>query len=108
MEKGEIGYSESYYTTLVGKDWKNCETRKLAILSHSQPLQWQKFGKVGKLAILSHSAPLQWEKIGKVVKWAKLAPLWWEKIGKVSTFSFPEGGHVDSLVILVTQSGHLR
>ena len=26
-----------------------------------------------KLAILSHSEPLQWEKIGKVVNWEKLA-----------------------------------
>ena len=26
-----------------------------------------------KLAILSHSEPLQWEKIGKVANWAKLA-----------------------------------
>ena len=35
---------------------------KLAILSHSEPLQWEKIGKVAnhsKLAILSHSEPLQ-------------------------------------------------
>ena len=43
-----------------------------------------------KLAILSHSDPLWWEKIGKVANQAKLAipshsdPLWWEKIGKVA------------------------
>ena len=43
-----------------------------------------------KLAIPSHSEPLQWEKIGKVVNRAHLAvpshsePLWWEKIGKVA------------------------
>ena len=39
-----------------------------------------------KLAIPSHSEPLWWEKTGKVANWAKLAilshsePLWWEKI----------------------------
>ena len=41
----------------------------LAVLSHSEPLQWEKIEKVvnqAKLAILSHSVPLQWEKIGKV------------------------------------------
>ena len=35
---------------------------KLAIPSHSEPLQWEKIGKVAnqvKLAILSHSEPLQ-------------------------------------------------
>ena len=66
---------------------------KLAILSHSEPLQWEKIGKVVnrvKLAIPSHSEPLWWEKIGKVVNQVKLAipshsePLWWEKIGKVA------------------------
>ena len=37
-----------------------------------------------KLAVQSHSEPLQWEKIGKVVNHVKLAvpnhyePLWWE------------------------------
>ena len=39
---------------------------KLAILSHSKPLWWEKIGKVAnqaKLAILSHSEPLWWEKI---------------------------------------------
>ena len=66
---------------------------KLAIPSHSEPLQWEKIGKVvnrAKLAIRSHYEPLRWEKIGKVVNQAKLAipshsePLWWEKIGKVA------------------------
>ena len=49
---------------------------KLAIPSHSEPLRWEKIGKVVnrvKLAILSHSEPLQWEKIGKVANQAKLA-----------------------------------
>ena len=49
---------------------------KLAILGHSESLQWGEIGKVVnwvKLAILSHSEPLQWEKIGKVVNQAKLA-----------------------------------
>ena len=43
---------------------------KLAVLSHSEPLWWEKIGKVvnqAKLAVPSHSEPLQWEKIGKVV-----------------------------------------
>ena len=58
---------------------------KLAI----QPLWLQNIGKVVNQAILSHSEPFQWEKIGKVANWVKLAilshsePLWWEKIGKV-------------------------
>ena len=45
---------------------------KLAIPSHSEPLWWEKIGKVAnqaKLAILSHSEPLWWEKIGKVANW---------------------------------------
>ena len=49
---------------------------KLAILSHFEPLQWEKIGKdvnQMKLAVLSHSEPLWWEKIGKVVNWVKLA-----------------------------------
>ena len=60
---------------------------KLAVLSHSEPLQWEKIGKV--VNALSHSGLLQLEKIGKVANWAKLAvpshsePLQWEKIGKV-------------------------
>ena len=66
---------------------------KLAIPSHSEPLRWEKIGKVAnraKLAIPSHSELLRWEKIGKVANRAKLAipshsePLWWEKIGKVA------------------------
>ena len=47
---------------------------KLAILSHSAPLQWEKIGKVAKqakLAVPSHSVLLQWEKIGNP-KWVKL------------------------------------
>ena len=39
---------------------------KLAVLSHSEPLQWEKIGTVGnqaKLALLSHSESLWWEKI---------------------------------------------
>ena len=66
---------------------------KLAILSHSEPLWWEKIGKVAnwaQLAVPSHSEPLWWEKIGKVANRAKLAvpihsePLWWEKIGKAN------------------------
>ena len=62
------------------------------VTSHSEPLWWEKIGKVAnwvKLAIPSHSELLQWEKIGKVANRVKLAipshsePLWWGKIGKV-------------------------
>ena len=52
----------------MGIDWKNCKLGKIGILSHSEPLWWEKIGKVAngaKLAIPSHSEPLQWEKIGK-------------------------------------------
>ena len=45
-------------------------------MSHSEPFQWEKIGKVVnrvKLAVLSHSEPFQWEKTGKVINWAKLA-----------------------------------
>ena len=45
---------------------------KLVIPSHSEPLQWEKIGKVAnqaKLPIPSHSEPLQWKKIGKVANW---------------------------------------
>ena len=51
---------------------------KLAVLSDSEPLWWEKIGKFvnqAKLAILSDSKPLWWEKIGKVVNWVKLAIL---------------------------------
>ena len=66
---------------------------KLAVPGHTEPLRWEKIGKVAnraKLAILSHSEPLWWEKIGKVVNQAKLTipshsePLQWEKIRKVA------------------------
>ena len=65
---------------------------EMAIPSHSEPLGWEKIGKVVnqvKLAVPSHSEQLRWEKIGKVVNWVKLEilshsePLRWEKIGKV-------------------------
>ena len=48
----------------------------MAVPSLSEPLQWEKIGKVAnqaKLAILSLSEPLWWEKIGKVTNQAKLA-----------------------------------
>ena len=51
---------------------------KLAIPSHSEPLQWENIRKVAnqaKLAIPSHSEPLQWENIGKVANQVKLAIL---------------------------------
>ena len=30
----------------MGKDWKSCEWAKLTIPSHSEPLWWEKIGKV--------------------------------------------------------------
>ena len=42
---------------------------KLAVPSHSEPLQWEKIGKVAnqaKLAVPSHSEPLQWERLEKL------------------------------------------
>ena len=48
---------------------------KLAILSHSEPLQWEKIGKVVnrvKLAVLSHSEPLT---VGKDWKSCKLGEI---------------------------------
>ena len=74
----------------MGKDWKSCESGEIG---HSEPLQWEKIGKVvnrAKLVIPSHSEPLQWKKIGKVANWAKLAIpshselLRWENIRKVA------------------------
>ena len=55
------------------------------VLNHSEPLRWEKVGKVAsqaKLAIPCHSDPLQWEKIEKVANQAKMTipshyePLW--------------------------------
>ena len=49
---------------------------ELTVLSHSEPLHWEKIGKVvnqGKLAFQSHSELLWWEKIGKVANQMKLA-----------------------------------
>ena len=62
-------------------------------VSLSEPLWWEKIGKVAnraKLAVPSHSDPLLWEQIRKVANRAKLAvpshsePPWWEKIRKVA------------------------
>ena len=42
---------------------------KLAVLGHSEPLRWEKIGKVvtrAELVVPGHSEPLQWEKIRKV------------------------------------------
>ena len=49
----------------MAKIGKVANQAKLAILSHSEPLQWEMIGEVAnqaKLAIPSHSEPLQWEK----------------------------------------------
>ena len=50
----------------MGKIGKVANWVKLAILSHSEPLWWEKIGKVVnwvKLTIPSHSELLQWEKL---------------------------------------------
>ena len=76
---------------------------KLAVQSHSEPLWWEKIGKVAnwvKLAIQSHSEPLWWEKIRKVANRAKLAilshsePLWWKKLQLGQNPTFLGGGGV--------------
>ena len=57
------------------KDWKSCG---LGEIGHSEPLWWEKIGKVAnqeKLALPSVSEPLWWENIGKVANWVKLALL---------------------------------
>ena len=83
---------QSFPIEVAQNDLERPIRAKLLSLSHSEPLQWEKIGKVAnwaKLAIQSHFEPLWWEKIGKVVNRAKLLipshsePLWWEKIGKV-------------------------
>ena len=69
--------------------------RNWPFLSHSEPLWWEKIGKVALIECkIGHSesfwAHFSSEKIGKVANRAKLAipghsePLWWEKIGKVA------------------------
>ena len=61
----------------MGKDWKSCESGEIGHSeSNSEPLQWEKIGKVVnqvKLVIPSHSEPLWMEKIGKVANQVKLA-----------------------------------
>ena len=52
-----------------GKDWKIANRVKLAILSHSEPLRWDKIEKVvnqAKLAILTHSGSLHLERLEKL------------------------------------------
>ena len=56
------------------KDWKSCKLGEIGHSVSSEPLWWEKIGKVAnwaKLAILSHSEPLWWEKIGKVATQTK-------------------------------------
>ena len=48
----------------------------MVIPIYSEPLWWEKIGKVEsrvKLAVPSDCEPLRWEQIGKVVNWVKLA-----------------------------------
>ena len=50
----------------------------LAVPIYSEPLWWEKIGKVAnwvKLAVPSDSEPLHWEQIGKIVNRVKLAIL---------------------------------
>ena len=56
------------------KDYKVANQAKLAVLSHSEPLQWEKIGKVAnRTKWPSHSERLRWEKIGKFATWTKLS-----------------------------------
>ena len=41
----KIGHLKSSWTTLVGKDWKQCGTTKVGILKHFRPLCWEKIRK---------------------------------------------------------------
>ena len=46
-----------------GKRWKSCKSGKIGHSEYSEPLWWEKIGKVmnwAKLAVPSHSEPLQW------------------------------------------------
>ena len=65
---------------------------KLLIPSHSEPLQWEKIGKVGnlaKLAVLSHSEPLWWYHL---VVWSQFAfgslPPPWNQSFAVGSFGY--------------------
>ena len=52
----------------MGKDWESCELGKIGHSSDSEPLWWEKIGKVAnraKLVVLSLSEQVQWEKIVK-------------------------------------------
>ena len=57
----EIRHSESFWTTLVEKDWKKC---KMVKIEHSESFQtswWEKMGKSAeqpKLGVLNHFGPL--------------------------------------------------
>ena len=75
----------------MGKDWKSYGV-KLATLSHSEPLWWEKIGKVvnwAKLAVLSHSEPLQWYHL---VVWSQFAfghlPPPWNQSFIVGSFGY--------------------
>ena len=61
--------------TSVGKDWKSCKSSLnlpfRVILSHFGGKRFRKVANWAKLAILSHSEPLQWEKIAKVINQSK-------------------------------------
>ena len=45
MPKGQIGHSESIWTTLIGKYWKNCKTAKIG---HSESIWTTLAGKYWK------------------------------------------------------------
>ena len=67
----KLGYYESFWTTLVGNDWKSTEQLKFSIPNHFRPLWWEKMGKSAewpKLVVLDHFGLLWCEKIGKSQK----------------------------------------
>ena len=88
---------QSFPTEVAQNDSEWPIQAKLLILSHFEPLQWEKIGKVvnqAKLAVQSPFEPLWWEKIRKLVNRAKLAvlshsePLWWYHMVVWSQFAF--------------------
>ena len=81
---GKIGHSESFWAISVGIVRKVVNRAKLANLSHSDSLWIENLEncELGKIAVLSPSEPIAWEKIIKVVNQTTLAipshsePLW--------------------------------
>ena len=75
MPKGQIGHSESIWTTSVGKYWKSCKT---ANIGHSKSIQNTSVGKCWKsckMAKTGYSKSIQTTLVGKYWKSCKTAKL---------------------------------